>query len=116
MGLAEKLTARKCGKAHCEVDGEKFEILELSRRERSELQAKCRSKSSGMLDSERLESELLVRCVCDPATSEPVFGSYKQWDDVPAMITGPLIAAVMKANGFDEADLGKPEQDDTAET
>ena len=116
MGLAEKLTARKCGKAHCEVDGERFEILELSRRERGELQAKCRSKSSGKLDTDRLEGELLVRCVCDPETSKPVFERYKQWDDVPAMITGPLIAAVMKANGFDEADLGKPEQDDTAET
>lgn len=118
MKLAEKLKAKKCGKARTQVDGHQFEVLELSRRERSELQSKCRDKTSGRLDTNRLEGELLTRCVLDPESGKQVFERYNEWDDVPAAITGPLVAAVMKANGFDEADLGKPEQeqDDTAGT
>lgn len=107
MKLSEKLKARSCKRTQCKVDGELYEIKELTRRERGSLQAKCRSKSTGELNTDRLESELLSACVCDPEDSKPVFDSYKDWDGLPAAITGPLIAAVLRCNGFDEGEAVK---------
>jgi hypothetical protein len=118
MVLDAKLAAKKCGKSYCVVDGDTWEIRDLERAECGKLQAKCRSKATGVSDMHRLEAELLVRCVYNPETSEPCSTHHSDWEKVPRRISGPLIAAVMKANGYDEADLGKekPEQDSTAET
>lgn len=118
MSLADRLKARNCKSELVEVDGEKFLLQGITRRERGELQAKCREKSSGRLDSHRLEGELLARCVYDPETEERVFQSHSGWDQVPAEITGPLISGLMQRNGFDNDELGKVSEgaDSTAET
>lgn len=114
-GLAERIRARQCSNDPVTVDGETFLIAGLSRRERSEIQAKCRDRRKGVLDPQRLEDALLVRCVLDPTSGKSVFATPAEWAEVPAEITGPLMSAIMKKNGFDEADLGKS-PDSTGET
>ena len=108
MSLRERLQAKGLPESTITVSGEKFLIVGLSRSSRSSLFASCK-KADGKSDVNKLESMLLSKCVLDPESREQVFGvdECSQWDGLPASITGPLMAEIMKLNGLDDDDVGR---------
>jgi len=104
--LRERLEKRSNPETVLTIDGERFLVVGLSRSERARQFAKCRDKS-GKVNTERIEGEMLCLCVRDPDTREQVFTDWSAWDNLPAQITGPLMAEIMQINGMDKDDVGR---------
>lgn len=112
MSLRERLKAKRAADVEITVGGERFLVLGKSRSERDAVYSAIRAKASkagGKLDSYEVEGRLLSAMVRDAETGESIFGDdeWKEWDSVPATITGALMAEVMRANGFDGEDVGR---------
>lgn len=112
MSLRERLKAKRVAEEQVEVDGERFLVIGMSRLARHDIYSRIHAaaqKEGGKLDNYEVEGRLLSVAVRDAETGEPIFADdeWKEWDSVPATITGPLVAAVMRANGFDNEDVGR---------
>jgi hypothetical protein len=112
MSLRERLKTKRPADVTITVGGERFTVLAKSRSERNEIYASIRARSQkvgGKIDGYEVEGRLLSLLVRDADTGQEVFGEdeWQEWDSVPAMITGALIAEVMRANGFDNEDVGR---------
>ena len=109
--LAERLKKKRVKSQSVVIDGDTYQVSGLTKRTRGECFAKSRSKSTGLLDNERLESMLLAECVCDESGEKAPASC---WEEVPSHITGPLMSVVMRVCGLDREDLADPK--DSAET
>ena len=112
MSLRERLKAKRAADVQITVDGERFLVLGMSRSARNEVYSRIRAtaqKTGGKLDSYEVEGRLLSAMVRDAESGEAIFSEdeWKEWDSVPATITGALIAEVMRVNGFDDEDVGR---------
>lgn len=110
--LGQRLKAMAPPEMRVQVQGETFLLRGLKRSERSTVYADSQDKN-GKTDFAKLEGLVLAKCVLDAQTKETVLDDWKEWGDVPAAVTGPLIGALMKLNGFDNEDLGKAKNLDT---
>lgn len=112
MSLREKLLSKTPKSETVEIEDMVFHVIGLTKSERAKTFAECRKKD-GKLDTDRLEDVLLESCVRD--TDGSVVCNAEEWLNMPAFITGPLVASVIRVNGMDGDDLGKGKSD-TGET
>ena len=113
MSLAERLRKKAVLVESITVDGDKYLVTGKSKRERSALMAKCRSKKTGITDFDRLEVMLLESCVSDEEGNK---ASASEWDAAPAHITGPLIDKIRRVCGMDREDLEESDPKDLDST
>lgn len=113
MSLAERLRKKAVLVESIVVDGDKYLVTGKSKRDRSALMAKCRSKKTGVTDFDRLEVMLLEACVSDENGNK---ASSADWDATPAHITGPLIDKIRRVCGMDRDDLEETDPKDLDST
>jgi hypothetical protein len=111
--LGQRLKSMAVPTVDVTIGGERFLLKGMQRIARSQIFADAKTKS-GEFDSRKAEGLLLSHCVRDPQTGEAVLPNWEEWDEVPAMVTGPLINQLMKINGMDNDDLGKQEKNSEA--
>ena len=106
--LKERLKALKAPESIVTIGDERFLVVGLLRSVRAAVFASCQG-TKGKVDSQKLENILLSMCVKDPDSGELVFqqSESNEWNNLPAAITGPLFAEVMKLNGIDNEDVGR---------
>lgn len=108
MSLRDRLEKKKLPESIITVLDERFLVKGLKRSKRSEVFASCR-KADGKMDNPKTEGVFMSLCVCDAETGEPVYteAEWQKWDELPAGITGPLVAEIMRLNGMDDEDVGR---------
>ena len=108
MSLRQRLQSAAPPETIITVLGERFSVRGLSRSRRSDVFAACRD-ADGKSDFKRLEGVMLSACVRDPSDGSEIYSEdeWQQWDQLPAGITGPLVAEIMRLNGMDEDDVGR---------
>lgn len=106
--LRERLRTIEKPESTLTIRGEKFLVVGLTRTHRAEVFAACR-KADGKADTAKMEGVLLSSCVRDPESREELFSpdDWRSWDDLPAAITGPLVAEILSLNGMDNDDIGR---------
>lgn len=98
----ESIKARKPATATVEIDGQQYHLRGMTRSQKNEMVAECTEK--GKLNSDLLEARILAYCVCD-CKKEPVQVDFREWDNVPADFTGPLVTECGKLCGFDDSEV-----------
>lgn len=117
MSLLERLKAKQIKTETVSLDGETVKVVGMSKSERGEVFAACRNRK-GKLDNEKLEGLMLARCLRDPETGERIAtdDQWKEFDSMPAHVTAPAVASVMRVCGLDQQDLGDPKDSDSTES
>ena len=108
MSLRERLLKKIPPETVLTISGEKFLVKGLSRSRRADVLASHR-KNDGKIDGPKLEGVLMSLCVCDPDSGCAIFNEdeWQSWDSLPAAITGPLVAEIMRTSGMDDDDVGR---------
>jgi preprotein translocase subunit SecD len=112
MSLSERLRKKQIKVERVTVDGDAYVVTGKSKLDRSKIYAKARRKD-GTVDTDKLETELLVECVTD---EEGTVATAEDWNTTPSHVTGPLVTAVIGVCGMDRDDLKREDPKGSSST